>query len=95
MKAYMLKCLETKKIIRNKHIVFIRDNESITNNSKMHPSGRNESSIMVMVEKSSRLFLFEDCRKSVNCNEQVRGDGVVIEEAREGHANDDIVEGFV
>lgn len=43
------------------------------------------------MDESSRSLLFDGSRKLVNCNEQVRGSGVVIEEAHEGLANDDVV----
>lgn len=40
-KAYRLMCIETKKIIKYRDIMFIEDKTSIGNILEMHPSGRN------------------------------------------------------
>lgn len=40
-KVYRLMCIETKKIIKYRDIMFIEDKTSIGNILEMHPSGRN------------------------------------------------------
>ena len=38
-KAYRLKYLQTKKIIRNRNVVFMEDDTSVGNTLEMHQSG--------------------------------------------------------
>jgi hypothetical protein len=62
---------------------------------QMCPSERNEGSTMVVVGESSKSPLFDGGGQSMDDNEQVGGNGVAIEEAHEGLANDDVIrEGF-
>ena len=57
---------EFKKIIKNSDVVIIEENESIKNDLEMHPSGRNEHHIMVVVDESSKLF-FLDLQIGASC----------------------------
>lgn len=63
MKAYSLMCLETNKIIQNKNVVCMVNNESIKNNLEMCPSGRIEGPTMmvVVVDKYSKSSVFDGC----------------------------------
>ena len=72
---------------KNKDVVFMQDSESIRNDLDMGPSERNigPTVVVVVVDKFFKSPLF------VNVNKEVRGNGVAIEETREGHANDDIL----
>ena len=88
-------CLEAKKIIKSRDVVFMKDSGSIKNDLEMHPSGRNEGPKVVVVDKSSKSPLFDGSGQYVDGNEQVGGNGNDIEESHEGPANDHvIVEGF-
>ena len=42
-KVYRLICLETKKIIKNNDVVFMKDSGSIKKKLEMHPSGKMEA----------------------------------------------------
>ena len=53
-KAYRLMCLQTKQIIKNKDVVFIKDSTIVGNDLKMHLSGRNEGTMAVVVDESSK-----------------------------------------
>ena len=93
--TYRLMCLEAKKIIKSRDVVFMKDSGSIKNDLEMHPSGRNEGPKVVVVDKSSKSPLFDGSGQYVDGNEQVGGNGNDIEESHEGPANDHvIVEGF-
>ena len=62
---------------------------------KTRPSGRNEAPTVVVVDKYSKLPLFDGDRQFVDDNEEVGGNEGVIEDACEGLANDNVViEGF-
>ena len=76
--------LKTKKIIKNNNdVVFIKDSGSIKNDLAMHPNGRNGgSNVVVMMDESSKSTLFDGGGQSMDSNERVRGNGVVIEEPR-------------
>lgn len=67
---------------------------SITNDSKMPPSGRNEGPTMMVMDESSKSPLFNGGGQSVDDNDQVGGNGVAIEEAREKTTNNNIIVGF-
>ena len=41
-KAYSLMCLQTKKIIKNRDVVFMNDNTSVKNDMEIYQSGKNE-----------------------------------------------------
>ena len=73
MKVYRLMCMETKKIIENKDIMFKEDSGSIRNDLEMRPCGRNEDPIVVVVDKSSKLPLFDGDGQFVDDNEQGGG----------------------
>jgi hypothetical protein len=91
MKAYRLRCLETKTIVKNRDVVLIKDRMSIRNDLEMCPSGRNASPTIVVVDESSKFPLFDGGEQFVDDNEEVQSNGVAIEEAHEGLANEDIV----
>ena len=51
--------------------------------------------VVVVVDKTSKLLLFDGGGQSMDNNEQVGGDRIEIEELREGPTNEHvIVEGF-
>ena len=79
-------CLVTKKVIKNRDVVFIEDSGNITSDLEMYPSGRNEDPMVVVVDKFSKLHLFDGGGQSVDDNKQVGGNGVAIEEPRKGPA---------
>lgn len=61
----------------------------------MCPSGRNESPTVVVMDEFSKLLLFDSGGQYVDDNEQVGGNEVAIEEARQTLAiNGVIVEEF-
>ena len=76
MKVYRLMCLETKKIINIKNIIFMEDSESIRNDLEIHMSGRNEGPTMVVVNEYSKSPLCDDSGHFMDGNEQVDGNGV-------------------
>lgn len=51
---------------------------NVRNDLEMCQSGRSEGPTMVVVDKSSKLFLFDGSKQFVDSNEQVRGNGVTI-----------------
>ena len=51
---------------------------NVRNDLEMCQSGRSEGLTMVVVDKSSKLFLFDGSKQFVDSNEQVRGNGVTI-----------------
>jgi hypothetical protein len=69
MKAYWPMCLETKKIIKNREIMFKEDSRSIRNDLEMRPSGRNGGRMVVVVDESSKQPLLNDGEQSVEGNE--------------------------
>ena len=52
IKAYRLMCLQNKKIIICRDMVFMDDDTSIRNTLEMRPRGRNEGLMTVVVNKS-------------------------------------------
>jgi hypothetical protein len=96
MKVCNIMCLETKKIVKiNKGFVFMEDSGSIRNDLEIHPSWRNEGPTVVVMDESCKSPLFDGIGQFMDDNKQVGGNGVVIEEPREGPANNNIVvEGF-
>ena len=72
----------------------MKDSGSIRNDLDMRPSGRNEIPTMMVVDKFSKSPLFDSGGQFVNDNEYVGRNGIVIEEPREGPANNNIVEEF-
>ncbi len=77
-KAYRLMCLQTKKIIKSRDVVFMEDSTSVGNDLEIRPSGRNEGPTVVVVDESSKSPKCEDPDERV-------GDNVV--------ANDEVTEG--
>ena len=70
----------------------MEDTASIRNYLEMHPSGRNEGpTVVVVVDKSSELPLFDGGGQSMDCNEQVSGNEVAIKKARERLVNNDVI----
>ena len=59
-KAYSLMWLQTKKIIKNKNMVFIEDSMSIGNYLEIHLNERNEGFTVVVVDKSSKSSSFDN-----------------------------------
>ena len=90
MEAYRLMCLETKKIIKSRDVVFMEDSGSISNDLEMRPSGRNGGRTVVVVDESSKSPLFDGGEQTVDDKERVGGNGVAIEESCEKSANNDI-----
>lgn len=68
-KSYRLTCLQTKNIIGNKDVVFMKDNISIRNDLEMHPNKKNEGYVVVAVSKPSKSY---SCNDSKKCEKQVR-----------------------
>ena len=54
MEAYRLMCLETKKIIKCRDVVFMEDSASIGNDLEMRPSGRDGGRMVVVMDESSK-----------------------------------------
>lgn len=69
----------------------MEDNGSIKNDLKMHPNGRNGGPMVVTVDESSKLPLFDGGGQSKDDNKQVGGNEIAIEEPREGLENDILV----
>ena len=94
IKAYRLICMGTKKVIKNEDVVFMENSGSISKVLEMCSSGRIEGpTAVVLVDESSNSPLFDGGGQFDN--EQVEGNKVAIEEAREGPTNNNIlVEGF-
>lgn len=70
---------------------------SIENDLEMYQIGRHEglTVVVVVVNKSSKLSLFDGNGQFVNENKQVGGNGVAFEKLREGPVNNNVViEGF-
>ena len=92
MKAYRLICLKTKKIIKSDDVIFVEDSERIKKNLEMHPSGRNEGPmVVVMVDESFESPMLDGSGQTMNDNKQVGGNGVTIEELHKTTANNDII----
>lgn len=53
-KAYRLMCVETKKIIRSRDVVFVEDSTSVGHGLEMSPSGSSEAPSLVLVDESSK-----------------------------------------
>lgn len=100
MKVYRLLCLKKRikkiKIHKNKDIVFMEDNISIRNGLEIHQNEKNEGLrvVVVVVDQSSKSPLFDGSGQCMDDNEQVGDNGVAIEEAHEGSANEDIIVEF-
>ena len=58
-----------KEIHKIKDIFFMEKNGSIRNNLELHPSGRNKGPMMVEVDESSNLPLFDGNGQFVDGNE--------------------------
>ena len=59
-KAYKPICLQTKKIIKNRNVVFIEDGTSVGNVFEIRPSERNEGPTVVLVDESSKSSYCDD-----------------------------------
>ena len=53
-KAYRLMCIETRKIIRSRDVVFDEDSTSVGHGLEMCPSGSRETPSLVLVDESSK-----------------------------------------
>lgn len=62
MKAYKLICLEAKKIIESRNVVFMKDSGSIRVDLMMRPSGGNKGPMVMVVDELSKLPLFDGGR---------------------------------
>ena len=89
-------CLKINKFIKNRDIVLMANSGSIINNLDIHRSGRNESLMMVVVvDEIFKSPFFDGSGQFVDGNEQMRRNGVAIEEADKRLTNDVVVvEGF-
>jgi hypothetical protein len=81
MKTHMLKCLGKKNHLKFRDVVFMEDNMNLKNDLEMRPSGRNEGLLVVVVDTSSKLPLFDGGGQSMDDNEQVGGNGGDIKRA--------------
>jgi len=59
-KAYRLMCVQSKKIIKCRDVEFMEDSTSVSNDLEMHPSGRNETPNVVIVDTSSKSPCVDD-----------------------------------
>jgi hypothetical protein len=59
-KAYRLMCVQSKKIIKCRDVEFMEDSTSAGNDLEMHPSGRNETPNVVIVDTFSKLPCVDD-----------------------------------
>ena len=69
----------------------MEDSGSIRKNLEVRASGRNEGPMVVVVDESSKLPLFDGGGQFVNSIKEMRGNGVAIEGAHEEPANNDII----
>jgi hypothetical protein len=60
-KAYRLMCLETKKIIKSRDVVFVEDSTSVGHGLEMGPSGSSETPSLGLVDQSSKPSTLDDC----------------------------------
>jgi len=68
-KAYRLMCVQSK-IIKCRDVEFMEDSTSVGNDLEMHPSGRNETPNVVIVDTSSKLPCVDDDAKEDPSNEE-------------------------
>ena len=59
-KAYRLLCLQTKRIIKNKNAIFMEEGMSVGNALEMRPSGRNQGTTVVLIDKYFKSSLCDD-----------------------------------
>ncbi len=59
-KAYRLMCVQSKKIIKRRDVEFMEDSTSVDNDLQMHPSARNETPNVVIVDTSSKSPCVDD-----------------------------------
>lgn len=71
--------------------MFMEDSGSIKNNLEMYPSRKNKGHAVVAMDEYSKSPFFDGGGQSVDDNKQMGGNGLAIEEAHEGSANDDII----
>ena len=69
-KAYRLMCLETKKIIRSRNVVFVEDSTSVGQSLEMSPSGSNEMPSLVLVDESSKPTPSSDSKEGDSKKEE-------------------------
>ena len=53
-KAYRLMCIETRKIIKSRDVVFDEESTSVGDGLEMSPSGSSEAPLLVLVDESSK-----------------------------------------
>lgn len=63
----------------------MKDNRSIINNLEVPLSGKNEGLTMMVVNESSKLPFFDGGGRFVDGNEEVGGNGIIIENAHQKH----------
>jgi hypothetical protein len=68
-KAYRLMCVQSKKIIKCRDVEFMEDNTSVGNDLEMHPSGRNETPNVVIVDTSCKSPCVDDDEGTSDVNE--------------------------
>lgn len=81
--------MKAKKIIKNKDVVFIENNRSITTDLEMYPSGKNEGLLVVIVDKCSKSPMFDGGGELPECNEQVKDSNGRNKHLHEGPTNND------
>jgi len=59
-KSYRLMCVQSKKIIKCRDVEFMEDSTSVGNDLEMHPSGRNDTLNVVIVDTSSKSPYVDD-----------------------------------
>ncbi len=59
-KAYRLMCVQSKNIIKCRDVEFMEDNTSVGNDLEMHPSGRNQTPNVVIVDTFSKSPCVDD-----------------------------------
>ena len=57
--AYRLMCLETKKIIKNRDVVFMEDSGNINNDLDMRPNGRDGGRTIIVMDDTSKSPLLD------------------------------------
>jgi hypothetical protein len=69
IKAYRLMCVQSKKIIKCRDVEFMEDNTNVGKDLEMHPSGRNETPNVVIVDTSSKSPCVDDDEGTSDVNE--------------------------
>jgi transposase InsO family protein len=85
-KAYRLMCVETRKIIKSRDVVFVEDNTSIGHGLEMSPSGSSKTPPLVLVDESSKPPSLDDSDEndSKSVDNISRSDGEVKRDEEDG-----------